>query len=186
MTASRKSGMRFLLRLLLLFLVFGPRVGAFDSPPYLIDTTLSPRSISFENPHGEKGGGGQASSNLGVGRKGAPSKTLEPGETVQLCDIEGPGIIRHLWMTTRNETENLRGLTLRAYWDGQEHPSIECPLGDFMGFAHGKATSYFSAIHSVGPRAALNFWLPMPFRKSARLTLSNDRTTKTRPYYQVD
>ncbi|MCA9426631.1 MAG: hypothetical protein KC994_16245, partial [Candidatus Omnitrophica bacterium] len=101
-----------------------PALAVETTSPYLIDTTQTPRSISFENPTGGKGQGGQAASNLGVGRKGSPAKTLEPGEVVELCNVEGQGIIRHIWITTRNEPENLRGLVLRAYWDNQEHPSI--------------------------------------------------------------
>ena len=180
------SRLRILI-LFLFFLVFDGNSSAFDfSPPYLIDTTQSPRSVSFENPTGDKGRGGREASNLGVGRKGAPARDLEPGEEVQLCDLMGPGIIRHVWITTRNSPGNLRGLVLRAYWDGQDHPSIECPLGDFMGLGHGKTTSYFSAVHSVGPKAAMNFWLPMPFQQSARLTLTNERKVRSRLYYQVD
>ena len=64
--------------------------------PYLLDTGLLSRSISFENPTGEPGQGGKAASDLGVGRKGSPFRTIEPGQTVQLCDIEGPGTIRHI------------------------------------------------------------------------------------------
>ena len=54
-------------------------------------------------------------------------------------------------MTTDRSPANLRSLVLRAWWDGQEHPSIECPVGDFFGFAHGKVMPYHSAVHSVGP-----------------------------------
>src|ERR1700680_2339671 len=59
--------------------------------PYQLDTGLVSRSISFENPTGEPGAGGQAASDLGVGRKGLAKKEIKPGETVQLCDIQGPG-----------------------------------------------------------------------------------------------
>jgi glycerophosphoryl diester phosphodiesterase len=177
---------RNVLRLLVTLQLAAYSIAFSEAPPYLIDTTLTPRSISFENPTGAKGAGGQAASNLGVGRKGSPAKSLAPGEEVDLCDIEGTGIVRHIWMTTRNEPENLRGLVLRAYWDGQEHPSIECPLGDFMGFAHGKVREYHSAVHSVGKMAALNFWAPMPFESRARLTLTNERDAGSRLYYQVD
>ena len=62
-------------------------------------TGLESRSISFENPTGERGQGGQKSSNLGVGRKGFPAKGIIPEETVILCDIAGAGTIRHIWMT---------------------------------------------------------------------------------------
>ena len=62
--------------------------------PYLIPPGLESRSISFENPTGARGEGGKAASNLGAGRKGAPARTLKPGETVTLCDIAGRGTIR--------------------------------------------------------------------------------------------
>jgi hypothetical protein len=66
--------------------------------PYLLDTGLVSRSISFENPTGAPGEGGKAASNLGPGRKGSPMRNVKPGETVQLADIEGPGTIRHIWI----------------------------------------------------------------------------------------
>lgn len=83
--------------------------------PYLLDTGLVSRSISFENPTGAPGEGGKAASKLGVGgRKGSPSRTVKPGETVTLCDIQGPGTIRHIWITTRGIPSNLRSLVIRG------------------------------------------------------------------------
>ena len=151
-----------------------------------LDTGLVSRSISFENPTGAPGAGGRASSPLGQGRKGAPTRVLEPGERVVLCDIEGPGTIRHVWMTTFDQPQIFRGAVVRAWWDGQEHPSIEVPLGDFAGFAHGKPTAYESAVHSVGERAAMNFWLPMPFTSRARLELMNEGERPMPLFYQID
>jgi hypothetical protein len=146
--------------------------------PYLLDTGLLSRSISFENPTGAPGQGGKAASKLGVGRKGSPAITLNAGQEVQLCDIEGPGTIRHIWMTTSNSPLNLRSLVIRAWWDGQDHPSIECPIGDFMGFAHGKVMPYHSAVHSLGRNAGMNIWLPMPFTKRAKITLKAKKTCR--------
>jgi hypothetical protein len=154
--------------------------------PYLLDTGLFSRSISFENPTGAPGEGGKAASNLGVGRKGKPAITLKAGQDVQLCDIKGPGTIRHIWMTTSNDPNNLRSLVIRARWDGQEHPSIECPIGDFMGFAHGKVMPYFSAVHSLGKNAGMNIWLPMPFTKRAKITLANEGKKDVPLFYQID
>lgn len=156
------------------------------SEPYELSNRLESRSISFENPSGEKGKGGQAASALGFGRKGSPSWTLKPDDTIQLCDILGRGTIRHIWMTTTPDAVNLRSLVVRAYWDGQSHPSVECPLGDFMGFAHGKAMAYESAVHSVGERAGMNLWLPMPFTQRARITISNEGRDAHPFYYQID
>jgi hypothetical protein len=154
--------------------------------PYLLDTGLVSRSISFENPTGAPGEGGKAASNLGPTRKGSPSRRIEPGQSVELCDIEGPGTIRHIWLTTDREPVAQRALVLRARWDGQEHPSIECPVGDLFGFAHGKIMPYDSAVHSVGPTGGRNIWLPMPFVKRAKLTFTNEGDKPVPLYYQID
>jgi len=162
-----------------------------------LGTHLKSRSVSFENPTGEPGKGGMAASkDLGVGRKGAAANTIKPSQTMVLCDINNSGTIRHIWMTGtfvkhdfRPEPERntmLRSTIIRAYWDGQEHPSIECPLGDFMGLAHAKVTSYESAVHSVGENAALNFWLPMPFASGAKITITNDSEMAFTLFYQID
>ena len=154
--------------------------------PYLLDTGLESRSISAENPTGAPGQGGRAASPLGVGRKGSPAKNIPAGGSVQLCDIDGPGTIRHIWLTVRSTPINLRSLVIRAWWDGQEHPSIECPLGDFFGNAHGKVMPYQSAVHSVGPKGGVNLWLPMPFRKHARFAVANEGQEPVDVVYQID
>jgi len=156
---------------------------------YDLGTGLSSRSISFENSTGEPGKGGQKASSLGIGRKGFPCKGIEPGETVELCNITGPGTINHIWMTggfQNDKSDALRSIVIRAYWEDQEYPSIECPLGDFMGMAHAKITPYQSAVHSVGSKAALNIWLPMPFTKKARITFTNEGDKGVVLYYQID
>jgi hypothetical protein len=166
-----------------------PSSAAAPDPAWVLpalDTGLESRSISFENPTGARGEGGKAASNLGPGRKGAPARTVKPGETVTLCDIAGRGTIRHIWITMHHDPETLRACVLRAYWDGQEQPSIECPVGDLMGVAHGKVMAYQSAVHSVGPNAGMNLWLPMPFTKRARFTFTHEGSKNTPLFYQMD
>jgi len=163
-----------------------PPVGDVIHQPYNLNTGLVSRSISFENPTGEPGKGGTASSNLGVGRKGSPSRKIEPGQTVQLCDIQGPGCIRHIWMTTAHKPGDLRSLVLRGWWEGQKHPSIECPVGDFFGISHAKVMPYQSAVHSVGPRAGMNIWIPMPFNKRAKFSFTNEGEKSVPLFYQID
>jgi hypothetical protein len=155
-------------------------------PPYTIHRDLDSRSISFENPTGARGQGGRAGSNLGPGRKGAPAQTIRGGETVTLCDIIGRGTIRHLWITMQHDPEMLRTCVIRVWWDAQPHPSIECPVGDLMGFAHGKVMPYQSAVHSVGEKAGMNLWLPMPFKSQARITFANEGTNDMSLFYQID
>src|SRR6478672_1660359 len=107
---------------------------------------LSParsRSISPENFNGEKGKGGMASEgtgagcarDLGQGWKISPSVYIKPGETFTIADIDGPGAIQQIWMTPAGD---LRSNILRIYWDGQESPSVECPVGDFFASGWGK------------------------------------------------
>ncbi|MBI1200097.1 MAG: DUF2961 domain-containing protein [Phenylobacterium sp.] len=153
---------------------------------YDLGGALETRSICFENPTGARGAGGQAASPLGVGRKGDPARTIGAGETVTLADIEGPGTIRHIWLTSGQSPKVFRGAVVRAYWDGQEHPSIEAPLGDLFGFAHGRTPPFQSHAHTVGERYALNLWLPMPFARRARLTLTNELSRPIPLFYQVD
>jgi hypothetical protein len=193
------TGSLSLIPLVLAALIFngcgGPTEGELSlvSMPYRLDTGLESRAVSFENPTGERGKSGMAASHLGVGRKGAPNKRIFPGQTVELCDIEGPGTIRHIWMAGMineagkgNERMALRSMVVRAYWEGQDHPSIECPLGDFMGLSQARVTSYQSAVHSVGENTALNIWLPMPFEKKARMTITNESDKYVDLWYQID
>jgi hypothetical protein len=70
--------------------------------------------------------------------------------------------------------------------DAQEHPSIECPIGDLFGFAHGRITAYQSAVHSVGPTGGRNLWLPMPFVKRAKMTFTNESDKAIPLFYQID
>jgi hypothetical protein len=189
-TRVRKNAGSVTASLLLLLAVSPTTMPASEAPdlvrqPYLLDAKLTSRSISFENPTGEPGAGAKAASKLGPGRKGAPARDIKPGETVQLCDIKGPGTIRHIWMTTEQEPGVQRACVIRAWWEGQEYPSIECPIGDLFGFAHGKIMSYQSAVHSCGPTGGRNLWLPMPFRKRARFTFTNEGEKPVPLFYQI-
>lgn len=101
------------------------------------------RSISPENFTGEKGKGGMATSgtgegcakDLGQGWKVSPSVRIEAGKTFELANISGSGTIEQIWMTP---TGTWRSSILRIYWDDQEHPAVECPVGDFFACGWGK------------------------------------------------
>ena len=157
---------------------------------YAVKVPVESRSISFENPTGEKGQAAQAPGVGSVpGRKGSPARDVKPGQTITLCDIKGPGVIRHIWVTTDHKSrQGLLGIVIRAYWDGQEHPSVEAPLGNFFGISHGLAVqqAYQSAAHSVNPLAGMNIWLPMPFSKQARITITNESDQDAPVFYNID
>ncbi|MCC5834585.1 MAG: DUF2961 domain-containing protein [Opitutales bacterium] len=149
------------------------------------------RSISAENPTGEKGKGGMSTTGdhaafaagLGRGWKISPSVAVQPGDTFEIADIEGPGTIEQIWMTP---TGNWRFSILRIYWDGQEHPSVECPVGDFFACGWGQYAPVNSLAVCVNPGSAFNCYWPMPFRKRCRMTLENIGDEEVRLYYQVN
>ncbi len=153
---------------------------------YDIGTPLESRSISFENPTGQKGAGAQAKSRLGIGRKGSPNKWMRPGQNITLCDIDGPGVIRHIWLTFHVSIETLQGIVIQAFWDNQKHPSIETPIGPFFGVMHGQLKAYQSAVHSVNSTGGFNCWIEMPFKKHAKIVLKNESTKWTPIYYNID
>ena len=150
------------------------------------------RSINQENPYGEKGKGGMAASDLGVGRKGAPCiKSIASGETRVLAEMEGPGVVQHIWITVTDRTEKdyhvLRDLVIRMYWDDEEYPSVESPLGDFFccGFARDCVVN--SAPITVVPARGFNCYFPMPFKKKAKITIENQHEAEIPAFfYQVD
>jgi hypothetical protein len=151
------------------------------------------RSISPENFTGEKGKGGMATEGtgascargLGQGWKVSPSIRIEPGEVRTLAAIEGSGAIQQIWLTTANL--RWRDLILRIYWDGQEHPSVECPIGDFFCSGWNQFAQVTSLAVCVNPGRAFNCYWEMPFRKSARITLENrDPDDHGIVYYQIN
>ena len=103
------------------------------------------RCVNAENPTGGKGAAATAASALGPSRKGSPCiQTVKAGESVTLMDVDGPGVIRHIWMTVTDRTSStgpnvLRNLILEFYWDGEETPSVQCPVGDFFCCGHAQA-----------------------------------------------
>jgi len=167
----------------------GPSLGAggleigIGTLPLLTDART--RSISAENPTGEKGKGGMAIPNpsepkpaasaraaddLGQGWKVRPFLRVDAGQTVTLMDVDGPGIIQHIWMV-----EGLsRAHVLRFYWDREATPSIEVPAPDFFAVGHERFARVSSLAVVVNPRNAMNCYWPMPFRNHARITFTNE------------
>jgi hypothetical protein len=149
------------------------------------------RSIGPENFTGEKGKGGMASEgtgahcarDLGQGWKVSPSVIIQPGETFELADIQGPGAIQQIWMTP---TGNRRFSILRMYWDDQEHPSVECPVGDFFVCGWGRYAQVSSLAVCVNPGSAFNCYWEMPFRKRCRMAVTNLADEKMVLYYQIN
>ena len=104
------------------------------------------------------------------------SKEIMPGETLIIADLEGPGIIKHIWNTSASINPfSARALVIRIYWDNSDKPSVEVPLGDFFGVGLGAKKEFQSlpiSVSSLG-RSRTCFW-EMPFKKHAKITVSNE------------
>lgn len=124
------------------------------------------------------------------------NRWIKPGETYVMADVTGPGVIRHIWLTFSEAAPNWLAkegaadpseVVLRMYWDGAEQPAVESPLGDFFAAGFGVRAEVNSVPVQVQGGDAYNCFWPMPFFKSARITVTNE---SARPfsafYYHVD
>ena len=151
------------------------------------------RSISPENFDGAKGKAGMATEgtgagcarDLGQGWKLSPSVRIEPHTTYTMAEIDGSGVINHIWLTPAGAPG--RYVIIRMYWDGSDVPAVECPLGDFFANAYVPAFKQMSSLAvCVNPRNGLNCYWTMPFKKSCRITVENLADDVFTLYYQVD
>jgi hypothetical protein len=151
-------------------------------------------SISAENPTGAPGRGGRAergehetawaSRELPVGWKKSPCIDLPGRSRRSFVDVEGPGIIQHIWITVL--PEHLRSLVLRMFWDDEEDPSVEVPLGDFFCQGWARYAPVTSQMVTVAPAGGLNCYWPMPFARRARMEIENLSTEPVEGFfYQV-
>lgn len=151
--------------------------------PFLTESRT--RSISAENTTGAKGAGAmavpdpaearpaasaRAADDLGQGWKVRPFLRVNKGETVTLMDVDGPGMIQHIWLV-----EGLkRSHVLRFYWDEEDKPSIEVPAPDFFAIGHELFARVNSLAVIVNPANAMNCYWPMPFHKHVKITFTNE------------
>jgi len=113
---------------------------------------------------------------------------VDPGQAATLLDVQGAGVVTHLWFTINSpDPHHLKNLVLRAWWDGENSPSIETPIGDFFGLGLGEYFTYQSALVAVAPVKALNSYFDMPFANGAKLTVTNEGKVRTdNLYFAVD
>jgi len=142
------------------------------------------RVSSFENPNGSKGAGGKTNSTA----KGNAFERLQAGESKTLLDVKGAGVIQRMWFTVRDrDPKTLRSMRLQIYWDGDPKPAVDVPFGDFFVANLGKTTTFESALFSSPEGRSYNCYIAMPFRKSAKVVLTNEGSTRqSMLYYDID
>ena len=113
-------------------------------------------------------------------------ENIVPGETVTLAEMDGPGEITHMWFTVYSKEPNWpRKLMFKMFWDGEDSPSVEAPIGDFFGLGHGMLYHYVSAPFVIASQYGLNCYWPMPFAKSARIEISNEGEQPIGMFYYI-
>lgn len=150
------------------------------------------RSISMENVSGQKSEGGKAIDGankpflgeLGQGYKVSPCVFINANEEYEIAKINEEGIIKHIWMTL--DINHSLKMNLRVYYDGNDFPSIDVPLTKFFFVGFDQRTEVNSLLISVNPGFGLNSYFPMPFKKSIRMTVTNNNPFPAVLYFQID
>lgn len=137
---------------------------------YVLPDGSQSRWTSSENPEGKKGAGAKENQ----GAKGHAFDKIKAHDSIELLNINGPGIVNHIRLTVDNRSpEMLRALQIKMYWDGAEKPAVSAPLGDFFGVAFGKTVAFENALFSSPEGRSFNCYIPMPFKKGARIVIYN-------------
>lgn len=121
---------------------------------------------------------------------------VQPGQTHVVMDVEGPGVITHMWFTflgpeaqawAPNGSANHRDMLLRIYWDGSKKPGVEAPMGDFFASCFGRRSQVISLPVQLEDADSYNCFWQMPFRKSARIEVVNQSDKPVNLlYYNID
>jgi hypothetical protein len=124
------------------------------------------------------------------------NSNVAPGQTKVLMDVQGPGVITHIWMTflgpephpwAKNGSADHQQMLLRIYWDGKARPAVEAPVGDFFANCFGKRSEVISLPVIVEDADSYNCFWYMPFRKSARIEIVNQAEKPiSLLYYNID
>jgi D-arabinan exo alpha-(1,3)/(1,5)-arabinofuranosidase (non-reducing end) len=138
----------------------------------------------------------RASSSSKDPNSNADNLRVPPGQTHTLCELDGPGIIRHIWLTfpeaapswlAKNGGARPDEIMLRMYWDDAGQPAVEAPVGDFFACGFGLRREVRSAIVIVEDGDSYNCFWPMPFYKHAKITLTNESEKPLNStYFHVD
>lgn len=157
-----------------------------DAPP----TSLAPRDVLGWFGSSLRGRNRRVSSNQQPNwhSENLDMTWLMPGESVNMPILSGPGMITHMWFTSHaGWVGELNALVLRICYDDEKQPGVEVPLGDFFAVGQGKPASVESIPVQVSPTGSLTCYWRMPFRKNARIVVTNDNPDRsTGLYWQVD
>ena len=173
----------YLIILALLLLISHPTFsGEIDNLYEAPSDGVHTRWVSPENPSGAVGAGGKTNK----GAKGNAFYIIPPHEKKILFDVEGSGIIKRIWMAGDISFERRRHVRIDMYWDNAENPAVSAPIGDFFGVGLDRLPAFESALFASPEGRSFNAFVPMPFRKAARIVINNESDKALMLWYTIN
>lgn len=179
-----KSNLKLLLSVLLI-LFLATSCKEHSKPKSLYEfADIQSRWSSPENLNGIAGNGGRENNRA----KGHPYDSIPAGKSLDLISITGTGLINRIWITVDDRTpEMLRTLRIDMYWDDETKPAVSVPFGDFFCIGLGRTTVFQNVFFANPEGKSFNCFIPMPFRKGAKITIRNESGKDVRKiFYDVD
>lgn len=108
--------------------------------------------------------------------------TIFPGETADIFNREGPGAVAYLRVkieglkSPEEEWDALSALTISAFWDGEQRPSVWTTLGGFFGSITG-LNPYKSLPLGVNKDGTMYSNWYMPFDSGSKISITNEGGT---------
>lgn len=150
---------------------------------YKLPADTETRWASFENPTAARGKGAPENKKA----KGHPSEQFAPEETKTLLSTTGAGVIQRIWMTISDRSPQvLRSVKIEMYWDGATTPAVSVPLGDFFGIGLGRKVAFENALFADPEARSFVSYVPMPYRKAARVVLVNESDKTLNLFYDIN
>lgn len=169
----------------MMVLTLAALAGAAEAPDALFRYRPAEQThwASPENRSAGKGVGGRENK----GAKGHAWDNIQPGATYVLADVEGAGTIDRIWFTIDDRSpETLRALRLDMYWDGAATPAVSVPVGDFFLHGAGEMVPMETALFASPEGRSFVSYVPMPFRRSAKIVIANEGAKRVNIFYDVD
>jgi len=161
----------------------GPATRGQGQELYVVPDDAETRWCSFENPRAEKGKGGAENQTA----KGHAFEMVPPGHSRTLLDAKGAGIVQRIWITiSERSPAALRSARVEMYWDDAAEPAVNVPIGDFFGLGLGRLLPLQNALFSDPEGRSFTSYIPMPYRKAARIVFINDSDVSMLLFYDVD
>lgn len=142
------------------------------------------RWVSAENLNGEKGRGGMTNK----GAKGDAYLLIAPNERRVIFNQDGAGIITKMWSANGLlwHPDDRRNVLIEMYWDNSDKPAVSVPFVEFFGNGLAVYRKFESELFANPEGKSHNCFIPMPYRKAARIEIVNNSSRVLMFYYKIN